>query len=72
MRSLQKLIRNGNSTQVTIPRPVLVTLGWLPGQAVILELLEDGNILLRMPREVDFAPKGKPRLVMDPAPAVPR
>lgn len=72
MRCIQKLLRNGNSTQVTIPRPVLIALGWLPGQAVILEVLENSTIVLRIPRDADFAPKGRPRLVMDDAPAVTR
>lgn len=72
MRCLQKLLRNGNSTQVTIPRPVLMHLGWLTGQAVILEVLENGTILLRIPTSEDFAPKGRPRLVFDAQPTVPR
>jgi antitoxin component of MazEF toxin-antitoxin module len=66
MRCLQKLLRNGNSTQVTIPRPVLMHLGWLTGQAVILEVLENNTILLRIPVSEDFAPKGRPRIVFEP------
>jgi antitoxin component of MazEF toxin-antitoxin module len=33
MRALQKLTRNGNATAVTIPRAILHTLGWLPGES---------------------------------------
>ena len=35
-RALQKLVRNGNSTAVALPRPLLFYLGWLPGEAVIV------------------------------------
>jgi len=69
MRGLQKLVRNGNSTQITIPRTVLYHLGWLPGQAVILEVLEDKSILIRPPRETDFAPSRMlPTAIVEPAP----
>jgi antitoxin component of MazEF toxin-antitoxin module len=44
MRSHQKLVRNGNSTQVTIPRPILTHLGWLPGEMIVVELLEDKSL----------------------------
>lgn len=40
-------------------------LGWLPGQAVILELLEDGSMRVRKPIERDFAPIAAPRMVFD-------
>lgn len=65
MRALQKLVRNGNATQVTIPRPLLIAVGWLPGQQVILELLEDNSIRVRIPVSADFAPIGPPKLVFD-------
>ena len=63
MRAMQKLVRNGNSTQITIPRAVLIHLGWLPGQPVILELLEDNSLHIRLPVLADIAPIGRPRLV---------
>lgn len=47
MVSLVKLVRNGNSTQVTIPRNVLTALGWLPGDHVILGITEDKRLLAR-------------------------
>lgn len=69
MRALQKLTRNGNSTAITIPRTLLHALGWLPGESVIIELLEDRSIRIRRPVERDFAPIGAPRLLADdPAP----
>jgi antitoxin component of MazEF toxin-antitoxin module len=70
MRALQKLVRNGSSTQVTMPRPLLIHLGWLPGEAVIIELLEDDSIRIRRPREADFAPVRMPRMTVDDAATV--
>jgi antitoxin component of MazEF toxin-antitoxin module len=64
MRALQKLTTRGNSTGVSIPRVLLHRLGWLPGESVILELLEDDSVRVRRPVERDFAPLGAPRLVM--------
>jgi len=71
MRALQKLVKNGNSTAVSIPRPLLVHMGWLPGESIIIELLEDNTLRLRRPVERDFAPKGAPRLWHDAPEKVP-
>lgn len=63
MRALQKLTRNGNSTGMSIPRPFLFKLGWIPGQAVIAELTENCDaVLIRLPTERDFGPVGAPRV----------
>lgn len=70
MRAVQKLIRNGNATGVTIPRQILVSLGWLPGEQMIIEVLEDHSLRVRRPVERDFAPIAAPRLVTDDAAAV--
>jgi antitoxin component of MazEF toxin-antitoxin module len=72
MRALQKLVKNGNAIAVSIPRPLLVHLGWLPGESIIIELLEDDSIRLRRPVERDFAPQGAPRLIHDGVATVPR
>lgn len=71
MRCLQKLVRCGNATHFTIPRALLLWLGWLPGEQVIIEALEDRSIRVRRPTADDFAPKGVPSLKLDasmPAP----
>lgn len=66
MRALQKLTRNGNSTAVSIPRPLLFQLGWIPGRAVIVELTEDcKSLVVRLPNEKDFGPVSAPRLLDD-------
>lgn len=54
MRALQRLVRNGNSTQVTIPRAILMHLGWLPSEEVIVTVLEDKSLHIRRPTTDDF------------------
>ncbi len=49
MRALQKLVRNGNTTHVAIIRPLLVHLGWLPGEAVVVEVQEDYSLRIYKP-----------------------
>ena len=46
MKALQKLTRNGNTTTVSIARPLLVHLGWLPGELVVVELLTGGRVMV--------------------------
>jgi len=70
MRAIQKLHRNGSSTIVTIPRPVMMALDWLPGQVVIVEVLEDRSLRVRVPTTADLSPIKPPRFMLDDAPAV--
>lgn len=72
MRALQKLVRNGNSTGVMIPRPILIYLGWLPGEQIVIEVLEDKSLHVRRPCERDVAPLGPPKLIYDAPAPVPR
>jgi antitoxin component of MazEF toxin-antitoxin module len=65
VRALQRLIHNGNSTSITIPRTILHHLGWLCGEHVIIEVLEDRSLRIRRPCERDFAPLGPPHLLHD-------
>lgn len=44
MRSVGKLVRNGNSTQITVLRPILVYLGWRPGDLIQVEVQEDKTL----------------------------
>lgn len=72
MRQLQKLQRCGNSTHVAVPKQALAWLGWLPGEAILFELLENKTVVFRKPTESDFAPK-KPRpVVLEAALPMPR
>lgn len=54
MRALQRLVRNGHATQVTIPKAILIHLGWLPGEDVIVDVLEDKTLHIRRPETKDF------------------
>ena len=65
MRCLQKLVRCGNATHFTIPRVALFWLGWLPGESLILEVLEDHTIRVRRPQPDEFTPRGIPSLKLD-------
>lgn len=40
----------------------MVHLGWLPGESVMIELLEDSTLRVRRPIPQDFAPIHAPRL----------
>lgn len=62
MRAMQKLIRHGNSTGISIPRVILVNLGWLPGQAILVEEMEDKSLRVRQPRASDFGPMAMPNV----------
>lgn len=68
MRKLQKLVRNGNSTQFTIPHQMLTELGWIAGDYVLVEVLEDRSLHLRYPSERDFV-RPRRKLVDVPEPA---
>lgn len=66
MRAVQKLVRNGNSTAVAIPRSFLHQLNWLPGRSVVVELTENLDaVVVRLPTERDFGLVGPPRLLTD-------
>jgi antitoxin component of MazEF toxin-antitoxin module len=66
MRVLMKLVRNGNSTQITIPHMVRTQLGWLAGEGMILEVMPDESLRIRRPDARDFAPLGmKPQVLLE-------
>lgn len=48
MRWAIKLCRNGNSTTLTIPRPMLNTLGWIPSDLIIATLEKNGTVSLEL------------------------
>ena len=65
MRCIQKLVRNGNATHVALPRPLLMWLNWLPGEAIVVEALEDKSVRLRRPTSDDFLPRNPKPLKLD-------
>lgn len=70
--ALQKLVKNGNSTAVAIPRSFLHQLGWICGRSIVVELTEDCDALvIRLPRHSDYGLVGPPRIEHAPAPVKP-
>jgi antitoxin component of MazEF toxin-antitoxin module len=63
MRAQQKLTQKGNSFGFSIPKQMLVFLGWLPGESFIVELTDDRSVLIRRVTERDLAPIGPPRML---------
>lgn len=73
MKRLQKLVRNGNSTQVTLPPQMMNFLSWLPGQEIIVELTDHGFVIIRKPSPSDFTTRPNGAVTLDATlPAVPR
>lgn len=68
MRVLQKLVRNGNSTQVTIPAVLMKYLDWRPGDYCTLELRANGHIVLRKPRAKDLKRRITPASALSQSP----
>lgn len=56
MKWVCQLVRNGNSIQLTMKRPMLYALGWLPNQIVVCEMQIDGSLLVRALRKSDYEP----------------
>lgn len=46
MEVLQRLVKNGSSTQMNIPVKLLRELGWQPGNYVTLTLTEDRRLMV--------------------------
>ncbi len=65
MKALLKLTRNGNATMVCVPRRALAWLGWLQGQIVCVEVLEDKSLHVRKPTIADMSAKKPPNLTVD-------
>lgn len=51
MVTIGKLVRNGNGTQVTIPKTMLEHLQWLPGEQVLIVLGEGNAVSLHRVEE---------------------
>ena len=65
MRARMKLRLDGSATVVTVPRPILMHLGWLPGTEVVVELTEQGTLHIRPFTAADIPPIGAPRMLYD-------
>jgi antitoxin component of MazEF toxin-antitoxin module len=65
MRADVALRIDGNARVITIPRPILTYLGWLPGERLIVELLEDRSVHVRPLKFEDIAPRARGRMIYD-------
>lgn len=63
MRLTMKLQKRGNSVCLSIPRYMLAHLGWLCGDTVVEELLEDKTLRVRPLNDPAFRPIPIPRLI---------
>lgn len=54
MATIHKLVVNGNSVQVSLPKMLREHLGWRAGQRVTVELGKDETIVIRRARESDL------------------
>lgn len=72
MKRLQRLVRNGNSTQVTLAPQMINFLGWLPGQEIIVELTDHNFIIVRKPAPSDYATRPTGAVTLDASLPVPK
>lgn len=69
-KAVQKVVVNGSSAMVTIPRPLLFALGLRPGQFVELFDNEDGSMTIRPWRDATFSGRNSPGQIAAEAPVV--
>lgn len=54
---LQRISRVGGSSCVVIQKPIMRHLGWITGQSVIVEVLDDDTLRVRKPTVDDLGPQ---------------
>lgn len=72
LKAVQRIVKNGTSCQVTIPRPILFALEWKPGDFVELNLTEDGTLFIREFRNREYVGIKSPGLVRERLPEPPK
>lgn len=65
MKAIQKIVKQGNSAMVTIPRPMMLRLNWLPGELVVCEIGDDGVLTLRPWRSEQIAQGQSPGVIRE-------
>lgn len=60
MKELRRLVRNGGSTQISIPVAMLDHLRWSAGNPIVVEVTECGTIELRLPTIADLRTAAQP------------
>jgi antitoxin component of MazEF toxin-antitoxin module len=68
MRYIRQLVRNGNSTQVTMPKDLLLYLRWCCGDAVAVELTARGTVEVRRATPQDLVNTRLGPMTIDPSP----
>lgn len=63
MKAIQKIVRQGNSAMVTIPRQMMFAAGLLPGALIVWELLEDRTLHLHEWRDNTYQQNTTPRII---------
>jgi antitoxin component of MazEF toxin-antitoxin module len=53
MKYIRQLVKNGNSTQVTLPKDLLLYLRWFCGDAIVVELTQRGTVEIRRATSLD-------------------
>lgn len=56
-RDIQRITKNGGSSCVVIQKPIMRHLGWITGQSVIVEVLDDDTLRVRNPTVEDLGPQ---------------
>lgn len=69
MKFIRQLTRNGNSTQVTMPKDLLMYLRWFTGDAVVVELTERGTVEVRRATADDLVTERVPAMTIRRIPA---
>lgn len=54
---IQRISRVGSSSCVVLQKPVMRHLGWITGQSVIVEVLDDDTLRVRKPTLEDLGPQ---------------
>lgn len=63
MISIQRVVKNGSSAQVTLIRPFLFRLGLVPGDFVQVTETDDGALIVRPWKNTENAPRVSPGVV---------
>lgn len=72
LRAIQKIVKQGNSAMVTIPRQLLFAMGLLPGEFVELAQLEDNSVRIRPWRTDENITRQSPGVIPTPPSEVSR
>ena len=72
MKAIQKIVKNGNSAQVTVPRQMLFALDLRLGDFVEIAITPEGELHIRPWRNPENVAHHSPGIIAPAAPAVPR